>query len=257
MSEAPNTGPGSPIWVDLTSPDVAASTKFYGGLFGWEAEDLGEQAGHYHMFRKDGKMVAAASPPMDPTQHPAWTTYVATPDAAATAAKVREAGGKVVMEPMVVMDAGSMAVFQDPTGAYFAVWQPGQHKGAELFNKPGSLTWNELSTRDISAAKGFYGKVFGWGAKDSQMGPDMTYTEFQIGGSSIAGGMPMAANVPPNVPSHWLVYFAVADVDATIAKAQESGAQVMVGRQDSPAGPFGILVDPQGAMFAVIQVSAQ
>jgi predicted enzyme related to lactoylglutathione lyase len=254
MSEVPNTAPGTPIWVDLTTPDVQASTRFYGGLFGWEAEDLGEQAGHYNMFRKDGKMVAAATPPMDPNQHPAWTTYVSTPDASATAAKVREAGGKVVTEPFAVMDSGSMGVFQDPTGAYFAVWQPGQHKGAELFNTPGSLTWNELSTRDIGAAKAFYSKVFGWGAKDSPMG-DTSYTEFQIDGKSIAGGMPMGANFPPNVPPNWLVYFAVDDTDATVAKAQELGAQVLMAKQDSPAGPFAVLMDPQGAAFAVIKVS--
>ena len=146
---------GTPIWVDLATTDISAATRFYGGLFGWTAEDLGEAAGHYNMFRKDGKQVAAANAVMDPHQPPAWTTYVSTGDANATAAKVRAAGGTVAMEPMQVMDAGSMAVFQDPTGAFFAVWQPGSHKGAELFNKPGSLTWNELSTRDIGAAKSF------------------------------------------------------------------------------------------------------
>src|SRR5206468_4177472 len=112
-STAPSYPPGTPMWVDLTSPDVKAAARFYGELFGWQAEDLGEEAGHYHMFRKDGKMVAAANAPMSPGQPAAWTSYVATDDANATAAKVREAGGQVAMEPFDVMGAGRMAVFQD------------------------------------------------------------------------------------------------------------------------------------------------
>jgi len=242
------------MWVDLATPDVNAAARFYGGLFGWAAEDLGEQAGHYHMFRKDGKMVAAASAPMSPDQPPAWTSYVSTDDANATAAKVREAGGQVAVEPFDVMDAGRMAVFKDPTGAYIAVWQSGNHKGAELANEPGSFTWNELQTRDIAAAKQFYPKVFGWGIKDSEMGP-MSYTEWQVGGRSIAGGMAMDPSTPAAVPPHWLVYFAVEDTDAAAAKAKELGGQVMVGPVDSPAGKFAILTDPAGAAFAIIKIS--
>jgi hypothetical protein len=242
------------MWVDLTSPDVKAAARFYGELFGWQAEDLGEQAGNYHMFRKDGKMVAAASAPMAPGQPPAWTTYVATDDANATAAKVREAGGQVAMEPFDVMDAGRMAVFQDPTGAFIAVWQPGNHKGAELANEPGSFTWTELQTRDINAAKQFYPKVFGWGIKDSASGP-MTYTEWQVNGRSIAGGMPMDPSIPANIPPNWLVYFAVEDTEAAVAKAQQLGGRVMMPPMDTPAGKFAVLADPTGAAFAVIKIS--
>lgn len=247
---------GTPIWVDLSTTDVPAAVSFYGELFGWAAEDLGEQAGHYNMFRKDGKQVAAANAVMDPHQPPAWTTYVSTADAKATADKVRAAGGTVALEPMQVMDAGSMAVFQDPTGAFFAVWQPGNMAGAELFNEPGSQTWNELGTRDMDRAKKFYTEVFGWGIKDSPMGPDTSYTEFQIDGKSIAGGMPMGDNFPASVPANWLVYFAVEDPDATVAKAESLGGKVMMGTQQSPAGPFAVLADPQGAAFAIIKMSS-
>ncbi len=253
-SSAPSYPPGTPMWVDLTSPDVQGAARFYGELFGWEAEDLGDQAGHYHMFRKDGKQVAAASPPMNPGQPPAWTTYIATDDANATAAKVREAGGQVAMEPFDVMDAGRMAVFQDPAGAFIAVWQPGNHKGAELANEPGSFTWNELQTRDMNAAKQFYPKVFGWGVKDNAAGP-MTYTEWQVNGRSIAGGMAMDPSMPANVPPNWLVYFAVDDTDAAAAKAQQLGGRIMMPPMDSPAGRFAVLTDPAGAAFAIIKIS--
>jgi len=253
MTSATDLPSGTPIWVDLTSPDVQASTRFYGSLFGWDAEDLGEQAGHYTMFRKGGKMVAAASPPMAPGTPPVWTTYIATDDAKATADKVRAAGGTVVMEPFEVMDAGSMAVFQDSAGAFFSVWQRGNHKGAELANEPGSFTWNELQSRDIDAAKRFYPAVFGWGIKDNAMGP-MTYTEWQVDNRSIAGGMAMMPGVPENIPSYWLVYFAVDDTDAAVKKIEELGGRVLAPAMDSPAGRFAVVADPQGAAFAVIKI---
>jgi hypothetical protein len=160
------------------------------------------------------------------------------------------------MDAFDVMGAGRMAVFQDPTGAYISVWQRGEHKGAELFNQPGSFTWNELQTRDIAAAKRFYPAVFGWGVKDNAMGP-MTYTEWQVDGRSIAGGMTMDPGVPAEVPPYWLVYFAVDDTDAAVSKVQELGGKVWVPAFDSPAGRFAIVSDPNGATFAVIKVPQQ
>jgi len=253
MTSATELAAGTPIWVDVTSPDVQAAARFYGSLFGWDAEDLGEAAGHYTMFRKGGKMVAAASAPMAPGTPPVWSTYVATNDASATAAKVREAGGTVVMDAFPVMDAGSMAVFQDPAGGFISVWQRGNHKGAELCNEPGSFTWNELQSRDIDAAKRFYPAVFGWGVKDNAMGP-MTYTEWQLDGKSIAGGMTMMPGAPETVPSYWLVYFGVEDTDAAVNKVQELGGRVLAPAMDSPAGRFAVVADPQGAPFAVIKI---
>ena len=78
------------------------------------------------------------------------------------ASKVRDAGGAVVMEPFDIMDAGRMAMFTDPEGAMFCVWQANRHKGARIVNEHGSLNFNGLSTRDVDAAKAFYGSVFGW-----------------------------------------------------------------------------------------------
>ena len=65
-----------------------------------------------------------------------------------------------------------MAVFADPTGAVFGIWQPGTFLGAELVNEPGALAWNELNTRDLAGAKEFYGAVFGWAFEDSDDGGD-------------------------------------------------------------------------------------
>src|SRR5579862_111552 len=113
MSDAPTYAPGTPLWVDLGSPDVAASARFFSDLFGWQAQDLGEQMGHYTMFSQDGKSVAAATPLMSPQQPTAWTTYISTTSAEETAKKVTAAGGTVLSAPMAVMDQGTMAVFAD------------------------------------------------------------------------------------------------------------------------------------------------
>jgi hypothetical protein len=247
--------PGTPSWVDLASPDLPGSVAFYSSLFGWRGQDQGADAGHYHVMTLRDLPVAGAGPIMMEGQPPAWTTYVSVDDADATIAKVNKAGGTIFVEPMDVLDVGRMAVFADPTGAACAVWQPKEHKGAGLVNEPGSLVWNELNTRDTSAAAAFYGDVFGWDAETGQMGA-MEYSEWKLDGKTIAGMLPMPAQVPAHVPAHWLAYFATADCDTTVSFATGLGATVMAGPMDIPAGRFAVLLDPTGAAFGVIAMAA-
>ena len=254
MPRIDSYAPGTPSWVDLASPDIPASVAFYGDLFGWSAPELPPEAGGYRIFEADGVPIAGCGPIMMEGQPPAWLTYVSVDDADAAVAKVTEAGGTVFVPPMDVMDVGRMAVFADPTGAACAVWQPGAHKGAGLVNEPGSLVWNELSTRDLPAATTFYTSVFGWSANTMDMGGS-AYTEWQLGGSGIAGMMAMPAEVPAEVPSYWLTYFGAADCDATVARATAAGATVVVPPTDIPPGRFSVLVDPGGATFAVIKMA--
>jgi uncharacterized protein len=208
--------------------------------------------GGYTNFTLNGKLVCGAAPTMSPDQHPAWSTYICVSDADATARAVRENGGQVAFAPMDVAELGRMAICADPTGAYFGIWQPGQHKGAQLVNEAGSLVWNELDTRDMDAAKAFYTKVFPWTAKTSGEGAD-AYTEWQLAGRSIAGGMQMGEQFPADVPPNWLTYFAVADSDATVAKVKELGGALLRPEMDTDQGRIAILADPHGAVFATIQ----
>jgi predicted enzyme related to lactoylglutathione lyase len=146
-----------------------------------------------------------------------------------------------------------MAVFADPTGAVISVWQPKEHKGAELVNQPGAFCWNELNTRDVAAAKEFYQSVFGWVGETSGMDA-MEYTEWKLDGKSIAGMMAMGDRYPPEVPAFWLVYFAVDDTDASVAKITELGGRLLAPAMDTPAGRFAVVADPAGATFAVIKM---
>lgn len=255
MVQAPVYAPGTPIWVDLGSPNVDASRSFYTQLFGWEFQAGPPETGGYSFFTKGGKLVAAVGPLQMAGQPTVWSTYLSTTDAHATAQAVRDAGGQVLVEPMDVMTAGRMAVFLDSTGAAISVWQPGDMQGAELFNAPGSLVWSELNTRDLEASKAFYTRAFGFGIQESEMDGMGPYVQWTVAGRGVAGAMTMPAMVPAEVPSFWLTYFAVEDCDATVAKAKSLGASVRVGPVDSPVGRFAVLVDPQGATFAAITMS--
>ena len=239
---------GVPSWVDIGTPDVSAGVKFYSDLFDWTSQDLGEEAGHYTMIFKHGKMVAAISGATDPGP-PRWTTYINVDDVDAVAAKVKDAGGQVVMEPMDVMSAGRMAIFVDTTGAFIAAWQAGDHKGAELVNEAGALTWNELATSDVAKSKAFYGDVFGW-----TFGGSDEYVEPQVSGRTIGGIMPRPDTIPAEVPDHWLPYFGVDDVDAGVKQAESLGGTLAAGPIDIPdTGRFAVIIDPQGAAFALFK----
>jgi predicted enzyme related to lactoylglutathione lyase len=255
MSEATSHAPGIPSFVDLSSPDIEASKRFYSALFGWEAFTVPETGG-YTMMSLRGKVVAGMGPPPPGSPRPpSWMTYVATANADTTTEKVRAAGGTVVLEPMEVMTAGRMAVCADPTGAHFSVWQAGDSHGAELVNEPGAICWNELQTRDVDAAKRFYSAVFGWGS-ETHDGP-VSYTEWKQDGRSIGGMMNMdLTGAPAQVPPHWLVYFAAADCDATTARAAELGGTVIVPPMDIMEGlRFSVVADPQGAVFGVLRMA--
>lgn len=249
--------PGTPLWVDVSSPDLSKTNAFYSGLFGWDAYQVPEpEAGGYTLYSLGGKTVAAAGPIFGPDQVPVWATYVSTEDADATTQAVIEAGGQVLMGPMDVMGQGRMAVVVDPTGAHVSIWQPQVHRGAELFNETGSLCWNELYTRDIPAATAFYEKVFGWGIEETDFSGGK-YTLFKVNDRAIAGGLDMTAMLPDSTPPHWLVYFTVANTEESATRVKDLGGTVIHGPSETPMGPMAVIQDSMGAYFAIIQSTPQ
>jgi uncharacterized protein len=261
MSERTSYTPGTPCWVELSgTPDIEASAAFYGDLFGWELPELPNSAelGGYRRAKKGGKDVAGVSPRMEDGQPTVWATYVSVDDAAATLAKVGEAGGTPIVEPMDVQGLGTMAVFTDPTGAVCGIWQPGTFAGAELVNESGCCGWNELGTRDTEAAKNFYSVVFGWTTQDEPSPRVGTYTVWKVGDDMVGGMLDInALGMPAEIPAHWLVYFTVDDTDAAVEKAKSGGGDVRMEPIDIPVGRFAVLGDPHGAVFAVMQPSEE
>ncbi|HEY2602785.1 MAG TPA: VOC family protein, partial [Thermoleophilaceae bacterium] len=178
---------------------------------------------------------------------PAWNSYITVASADETAAKAGALGADVHAPPFDVLDVGRMAVIQDPQGAFFMIWEPKTTIGAQLVNAPGALCWNELYTSDLDAAKEFYGGLFGWEFQEFEQSPDPYFVVMNQGrGNGGMRGLP-AAGVPP----HWLVYFAVPDIDAGIGKVEELGGSNVMGPIDIGIAKVGIVKDPQEALFAI------
>jgi hypothetical protein len=259
MPERSSYEPGTPSWVDLSASDADAAKRFYGELFGWTTEDAGppEETAGYGFFMQGGKRVAGVGPIMSEGSPAMWSTYFATDDADAAAQRARDAGAQVLFDPMDVMDAGRMTFVMHPGAGGLGIWQAGNHTGAELVNEPVSVAWNELLSRDVDAAKGFLRSVFGLDPQDQDF-EGMTYTTLNLNGRGVGGLMPMPDQMPAQVPSFWQVYFAVADADATVARAKELGATVMMDPMDAPGiGRMAALNDPQGVGFSVISLAPE
>jgi predicted enzyme related to lactoylglutathione lyase len=265
--------PGVPCWIDTSQPDPEGAVAFYGGLFGWDFEDVmppGSPAKYFIARLRGGDVAAVASAPEGGPPVAMWNTYIWVESADEVASKVRDAGGRVVMDPFDVMDAGRMAVLTDPDGAAFSAWQAKAHKGARIVNEPGSLNFNGLNTRDAEAAKTFYGSVFGWETLGLGGGAEMWrlpgYGDFleqsdpgvrermaqsgaPEGFEDVVAALNSIADDEPEVPSHWSVTFAVDDADATAARAVELGGRVLVAPVDAPWVRMTVIADPQGATF--------
>ena len=260
MADFSSHKPGTFSWPELSTTDQKGGVTFYRALFGWDLNDVPMGPGDtYSIFQMRGKSVGSAYT-MRPDERsmgipPHWNSYVTVASADQSAAKAKSLGGTVIAPPFDVMDAGRMAVIQDPTGAMFCVWEPKKHNGAGVLGENGSLCWTELMTGDAAKAKAFYTGLFGWTAEEKSMGPGFAYTTFSNRGAPAAGMMQLTqemAHIPPN----WGVYFAVADTDATVAKATSLGGKTITPATEVPGvGRFAILQDPQGAVFAVIKLS--
>ncbi|MEE1783971.1 VOC family protein [Streptomyces sp. SP17BM10] len=247
---------GTPCWADAMFTDLEGAKTFYGDVLGWTFGEGSSEFGNYTQAYSDGKAVAAIVPPMpgpDGTQAPsAWCLYLASPDAAATAEKIRGNGGEVLMGPMQVGEFGTMAIAKDPGGVVFGVWQAGTHEGFEKQGEPGAFCWAEVLTRDPAKADAFFPAVFPYGVQRMDT-EQVDYKIFRIGEQPVLGRMGMGpADLPPEVPSYVSVYFAVDDVDAAIARLRAGGGVVHMEPMDSPFGRFAAVGDPQGAAFGII-----
>jgi predicted enzyme related to lactoylglutathione lyase len=256
MPERTSYEPGTPNWVDLGTSDPDAAKEFYRSLFGWEAEDAGpvEQTGGYAFFTLNGKKVAGVGPLMDPNQPVAWSTYIATDDIDGLTERAKANGASVMVEPMAIMDTGRLAFYGHPAGGMIGAWEAGTFAGAELVDEPGSLSWNELHTRDREGAKRFGGAAFGWTFDDEAFGGEMGYTIVNVGANGVGGMMDMPPGIPDEVPAYWMTIFAVGDCDAAVERLKELGGSVMYGPSSMEGvGRFAYVTDPRGATFGVIE----
>jgi hypothetical protein len=148
--------------------------------------------------------------------------------------KAGQLGAKILAPAFDVMEFGRMAVIQDPTGAVFLVWQPKQHTGVGVVGDPGAFCWADLSTPDPERAKQFYEQLFGWHFEVGQNDPS-GYLHIK-NGEKFIGGIPPVQHRDPKIPPHWLLYFAVSDVDAASGRAAEMGARFLAADEHGGRG---------------------
>ncbi len=264
---------GVPCFVDTGRVDSKAAREFYEGLFGWEFENFspGGDIPPYHMGKLDGAIVAGIGTQPEQYWDPMWNTYVSVEDADATASAVEAAGGTVLTAPFDIGDAGRMAVFADPQGAEFCVWQAGRTAGSELVNEVGAVVFNTLHTTDLPAAVEFYGAVFGWameaegeqswmirlpgyGQEQDRLSPGFLENQASVGAPE--GFADVVAAVAPDGPARWEVTFAVESADHSALRVRELGGTVVSEPQDLPWVRESIVRDPDGARFVISQFVA-
>lgn len=243
-------------WTDLSAPDPDAVKPFYEALFGWASKEVPGGGGQpYTIFSLDGHEVAGLM--KQPPDHaeaglpPMWSSYVAVDDVHSVTARVPELGGQVELEPMEVGGAGRMSVIGDPTGGVLCLWETEQ-KGSGFYNEPGTMIWNELATRDAARAVEFYGELLGW-EFDTMETHGTTYHVIENAGRQNGGIMQMTDEWPEEIPSHWMVYFAVESTAASARKLKDLGGKVSVPPTDIEVGIMSVVGDPQGGTFTLFE----
>lgn len=245
---------GTPCWADAMFSDVEGAKTFYGAVLGWTFGEASSEYGNYTQAYVAGKAVAAVVPPIPGQEgQSAWCLYIASPNAVATAQKIRENGGELLMEPMEVGEFGSMTLARDPSGVLFGVWQAGAHEGFGKKGEPGAYAWAEVFTREPEKSDAFFPAVFPYTVQRLE-DDAVDFNVYNLGDQAALGRMRMTEEFPPDVPAYMNVYFTVEDCDAAVAKATELGGVLRFGPMDSPFGRFAALSDPEGAAFSVIDV---
>ncbi|MEU0195109.1 VOC family protein [Streptomyces afghaniensis] len=246
---------GAPCWADAMFSDLEGAKSFYGDVLGWTFAEASTEFGNYTEAYANGKAAAAVVPPMPGQEGQSqWCLYFAARDAAATAARIRDNGGEVLMEPMQVGDFGTMCLARDPGGVVFGLWQAGTHEGFDTMAEPGAYTWAEVFTREPEKSDAFFPAVFSYRQKEMD-DEAMDFRIYDLGDRSVLGRMKMTDDFPPEVPPYINVYFAVEDCDDAVAKATKIGGVLRFGPMDTPFGRFAALSDPQGANFSVIDIT--
>jgi predicted enzyme related to lactoylglutathione lyase len=236
------------------SADTEKSAAFYSDLFGWTAEDAGEEYGHYVNFSKDGDRVAGMmqrtpemGAPMD-----VWSVYLNTPDADAAAEAAKANGGEVMVPPMDVGTLGRMFVVTDAGGAVIGGWEPKEFPCFGRVHENGTPGWFELWTRDFDKTVAFYEKVFKWEAHNVGDSDEFRYTTLFKDDDGEAGVMDASGFLPEGVPAHWSIYFRVESTDDALTKIASLGGNTVQPAEDTPYGRLATAIDSTGAVFKLM-----
>ncbi|MBO0769378.1 MAG: VOC family protein [Solirubrobacterales bacterium] len=259
---------GVPCWIDRSYPDPEPVLKFYAGLFGWEFNQVSDPGGERYFIASvnGGSVGAIGELPANAPAFSGWNTYIAVDNADAVAPKLKAAGGEVLVEAFDVGPAGRTAIFKDPEGAVFSVWQAGTNKGAQRVNEHGAVNFNILLSADSAKAKAFYGAVFGWetlavpGADEfwtlpaygdhlEELAPGTRKRNAEMGVPGFENVLAALRPADPGMAPHWGVTFGVDDANAAARTAESLGGKVITAPADGPYTRYTVLADPLGGWF--------
>lgn len=247
------------VWEELMTTDLASAGSFYGKVGGLKTQKAPFDPNYTMFVASSGNMGGMMLLPDEAKKMgtpPMWISYIGVLNTDETARAIVTFGGKVHKQPWNIADGGRIAIVADPQGATFALYANPKAPDAPPAPKLGSASWHELATTDYVSAFSFYQNVFGWHVvNDMDMGPNGVYRLFAAEGSSEQiGGMYTKPKEQPGPPA-WLPYIRVASVASATAAAKKLGAFITHGPADVPGGKITMGTDPQGAMFAVHEVT--
>ncbi len=243
---------GAPCWLHLSVPDLERACAFYESVIGWTFADTGPDISGYRVWcQVGGRFVAALGLMQSAAQHVAWLVYLASHDAQRTAELIVANRGEIAVSSRDVPRVGRIVVAADITGGAFGVFQATERIGTEVLDEPGAFVWTDARLRDVPEGRRFYGAVFAYSYRPI---PQVPIGEYAIFGPDDRpwGGMGGLMGAPSGVPSHWLPYFSVANVDAAVARAGLSGGGMRRSPEDTPFGRIAVLADPFGAPFGLV-----
>lgn len=254
-----DTNTGHLVWYDLLTTDPKAAMEFYSHVVGWKTERFGDS--HYTMWvGSQGPLGGVMEMPEQSRKMgapPYWQVNIQVANVDQTVEQVKALGGQVfVIEDIPTV--GRFAVIADPQGATVAVFTPAGDMAPHDVARPGEFSWNELYTTDHQAAFKFYQAIAGWEKLgELDMGPMGTYLLWGRGGKQLGGMMtkPKGMQTPfgGEVPTSWMFYVTVDDLEAALERAKTKGARVLNGPMPVPGGQRIVqLMDPQGAAFALV-----
>ncbi|MEV6400181.1 VOC family protein [Streptomyces sp. NPDC051907] len=253
MTEATRHVPGTPCWVSLMVHGLDATQDFYGELFGWEFAPGPQQLGPYVRALLDGKEVAGIGRlPVDRHLPIAWTPYMATDDADATAEAIRCCGGTVGVGPLDAGEAGRMVIGSDPVGAVLGAWQAAGRRGIAVQGAHGTPVWNELIARETSSVGKFYQAVFGYDV-EAVVSADLDYVTLRLEGRPVAALHGVGNALPRERGPHWMTSFEVEDTDQAARHVASLGGQVIQPPSQGPSGRRATVADPEGALFTIVR----
>lgn len=245
---------GTFVWFELVTPEPEVAARFYTELLGLEVQEQDLGGNTYRSLAAGGQgiggIVSQPEAARTAGEPPRWLGYVEVEDVDAAAGRLTEGGGSVLLAPMDLPGTGRIATVADPQGAVFALYASARDgaSSGEPSTAPGTISWVELISSDHEAGLGFYGELLGWRRTEQMdMGEGSVYQLFGL--DQTMGG---AFTPKEPMPTGWLYYFRVPDIDAAIARATELGGALISGPQEVPGGEkVAQLQDPQGGMFAI------